>query len=71
MPQLGDQPPRILVVEDNGQSQQLLKELLTEDYKDPRDCLRYGVLYPVLFHDGADNGYIPLHELTTPDEYYV
>lgn len=48
---------------------QILKEALTEAWKDPRDCIRYGTLYPVLFTGLCDDGYIPLDELTREDDY--
>lgn len=55
----------------NARDPQLLKEELTEAWKDPRDALRYGVLYPVIFRQQFEGGYIPLKDLTAPDEYEV
>ncbi len=53
----------------NARDPMILKEQLTELYKDPRDCLRYGCLYPVIFHDQYNDGYISQQELERDDEY--
>jgi hypothetical protein len=45
-----------------------LEEKLTEEWKDARDCLRYGCLYPVLFNSHHD-GYISVADLSREDEY--
>jgi hypothetical protein len=55
----------------NARDPQILKEELTEAWKDPRDCLRYGVLYPVIFHDLYQDGYIPQDDLDREDEYEI
>jgi hypothetical protein len=62
---------RSVFVPPNARDPQILKEELTESWKDPRDCLRYGVLYPVMFSHMYQDGYITQEELLREDEYEI
>lgn len=53
----------------NSRDPDILKEEMSEAWKDPRDCLRYGCLYPVIFHDQFSDGYISEEDLLREDEY--
>jgi hypothetical protein len=55
----------------NARDPEILGEKLTEAYKDPRDCLRYGALYPVIFNHQYADGYIQQSELDQEDVYDV
>jgi hypothetical protein len=55
----------------NARDPQILKEETTAAWKDPRDCLRYGCLYPVIFPDQYGGGYIDQRELERDDEYEI
>jgi len=59
-----------MFVPPNARDTQRLDEKTKEDWKDPRDCLRYGVLFPILM-DTHHDGYIPAHELGAEDDYQL
>jgi hypothetical protein len=50
---------------------QLLDEAVTDHYKDPRDCIRYGCLFPAVFNEFASDGYISEAELLKEDDYDI
>ena len=49
----------------------ILDESLSENYVDFRDCVRYGVLIPLLWDSGTSDGYIDERELGRSDEYEI
>lgn len=55
----------------NARDPTLLDEKTTDHWKDPRDCIRYGILFPVTFGDTDTLSYISEKELLAEDEYSV
>jgi hypothetical protein len=55
----------------NARDPMILKEELGAAWKDPRDCLRYGILYDIIYDKDDDQGYIDLDELGKDDEYEI